>query len=237
MANRRTGIGFDQLVLLTPDDGGADVHMRIWNADGSEVAACGNATRCVVRLLTDESDKQDVTIRTAAGLLTGSIDSDHGYSVNMGPANLEAADIPLSKALDTLTLPISEGPLSNPAAVNMGNPHMVFFVENSAAIDLPSLGPDLEHHPLFPERANVSIAEVINRHHLHLKVWERGAGITLACGTAACASVVAAARRGLTDRAVRVTLDGGDLFIDWLADGTVLMTGPATLSYRGQVTL
>lgn len=234
VANRRHGIGCDQLIVMHNSET-ADIRMEIWNADGTHAGACGNATRCVGQILLTETNKNLVEIETVAGLLTAEAD-DALISVNMGKANLEWQAIPLAHAMSTDTLDYQKGPLSAPGCVNMGNPHVVFFVDDAQAVDLERWGPEIENDPLFPERVNVSVAS-IDKGRLRQRVWERGAGITEACGSGACAALVAANRRGLTGRSATVTLDGGDLHIEWLDDGTVQMTGPASLSFSGEVTL
>jgi diaminopimelate epimerase len=239
LAHRHTGIGCDQVIEIEEpgDRAEADIFMRIWNADGSEVDACGNATRCVASLLMAEGARQSLTIATGAGLLAAEAKADGLVAVDMGKPRLDWRDVPLSQAgsqaEDTLHLDLSEGPLSDPVAVSMGNPHCVFFVADAEAIDIERHGPLLEHHPLFPERANIGVAQVIDRGTIRLRVWERGAGLTLACGTGACAAAVAAARRGLTGRSVEMRLDGGILNIDWRENDHVTMTGPAAVSYTG----
>ncbi len=236
IGHRRTGVGYDQLLILEPptrDD--ADVFMRIRNADGSEAEACGNGTRCVASLVMDEIGRDTITVETIAGLLNTNRDDVGLVSVNMGPANLDWKAIPLASEADTLNVDIGAGPLSGGVAVNIGNPHVVFFVENAEEINLPAVGPVLEHHLMLPERANIEIVHVIGPDHLRMRVWERSAGITMACGSGACAAAVAAHRRGLTGRKVTVYLDGGRLLIEWLDDNTVLMTGPVAVSYRGHL--
>lgn len=234
LANRRRGIGCDQLIILRNSDV-CDVFMEIWNADGSRIGACGNATRCVGCLILTETGQDKVSIETDAGLLSA-IANGSLISVNMGPASVEWSSIPLSRDVDTNHVFYEMGPLADPSCVNMGNPHAVFFVEDPMAIDLETWGSKIEHDPLFPERTNVSVVTVTNG-VIRQRVWERGAGITEACGTAACASVVAASRRGLVDRKATVQLDGGDLEVEWLEDDTVQMTGPATHVYAGEVTI
>jgi diaminopimelate epimerase len=235
IADRRRGIGCDQLIVLEPaQTKGADVFMRIRNADGSESGACGNATRCVGRLLFEETGRTDVVIETTAGLLGAHVAGPE-ITIDMGVARTGWADIPLARETDTLHMGIAEGPLSDPVGVNVGNPHAVFFVTDAAAIPLAEIGPRLEHHPLFPERANIEAVEVLSRDRLRVRVWERGAGLTLACGTGACAAVIAAARRGLAERKAVAVLDGGELAIEWRADGHVIMTGPAAESFRGHI--
>jgi diaminopimelate epimerase len=235
LADRHTGIGCDQVIEIEEpgDPAEADIFMRIWNADGSEVDACGNATRCIASLLMAENSRESLTIATGAGLLGAEARADGLVAVDMGKPRLDWQDIPLSQAEDTLHLDLSEGPLSDPVAVSMGNPHCVFFVADAEAIEIERHGPVLEHHPLFPKRANIGIAQVIDRSTIRLRVWERGAGLTLACGTGACAAAIAAARRGLTDHVVEMRLDGGVLNIDWRDDDHVMMTGPAEISYTG----
>lgn len=231
LANRHTGIGCDQVILLEPPTpaagGSADFRMRIFNADGSEVEACGNATRAVGLL-----HGRPARIETLAGLLEAT-PTDDGIAVDMGEPRFGWEQIPLAWAMDTLTMPVGWEDLAGPAAVNVGNPHAIFFVPDCDAVDLARLGPLIETDPLFPERVNVNVATVESRSAIRLRVWERGAGLTLACGTGACATAIAAMRRGLTERTVRVTLPGGPLTIAWGADNHILMTGPATESFRG----
>jgi diaminopimelate epimerase len=236
IADRHRGVGCDQLILLErPRDPKAALFMRILNSDASPSGACGNATRCVAWLLSRETGEVESVIETEAGLLKGHVASAERVTVDMGPARLGWAEIPLSQERDTLDLGIAEGPLSNPVGVNMGNPHAVFFVESGIeALPLAQLGPRLEHHPLFPERANIGVAEVVGPNQLRLRVWERGAGLTLACGSGACAAAVAAVRRGLTGRKLELILDGGRLEMEWrAADGHVLMTGPIAQVFEG----
>ncbi len=232
IADRRRGIGCDQLILLEETSKGADLKMRIRNADGGEVEACGNATRCIGKLVMDENGSDHASIETIGGILTAT-KAPAGITVDMGPAYLDWQDIPLSGETDTLSLDMSEGPMQDPVAVGMGNPHAVFFVNDTTAIDLETVGPILEHHALYPNRTNVEAAEIVSRNHIRLRVWERGVGITEACGTGACATLVAAARRDLTERKAIVELDGGSLEIEWRDDNHVLMTGPTEMSYTG----
>ena len=232
IGDRRRGVGFDQLLLIEPSDQ-ADVFMRVYNPDGSEAGACGNGTRCVARLMMEEHGLNRVMIETRAGVLEAA-PGLRGYTVKMGKPGLGWDEIPLAKPMDTLFLDIEAGPLSRPTAVSMGNPHAVFFVDDADAIDLETLGPELERHPLFPERANIGVASVIDRETIRLRVFERGAGITNACGSGACAAVVAAIRRDLVGQTGSVRLDGGRLHITWGEDGQVAMTGPATHSFKGR---
>jgi diaminopimelate epimerase len=239
IADRRRGVGCDQLIILEPArQSAADLYMQIRNPDGSESQACGNATRCVAARVMRELGRDSLVIQTVAGLLMAdSLKDGAEIAVDMGPVRLDWPDIPLAEACDTLHLPVALGPLSDPVGVNVGNPHAVFFVSDVAAIDLAHLGPQLEHHPLFPERANIEIVQVLADGNLRMRVWERGAGITQACGTGACATLVAAARRGLTGRSADVVLDGGRLNIAWLQNDHVRMTGGWTHSFDGEIDL
>jgi len=240
LADRKRGIGFDQLILIEKGRSGEDAFLRIYNADGGEIAACGNATRCVARLLFEESGKALATLATSAGPLVARPGDDGLVTVDMGAPKFDWQDIPLAERMDTRTLELQVGPIDDPilrqpSAVSMGNPHCIFFVDRVAGYDLARIGPMVEHHPLFPERANVSLAEIRSRNDVRLRVWERGVGLTEACGTAACALVAAGARRGLLERSVEVELDGGALHIEWrAADNHILMTGPAALSFEGE---
>ena len=236
IADRKTGVGCDQFIVVEPaQDPRAAAFMRIRNADGSEVSACGNASRCVGWLLLEETGGDRIVFETAAGLLEASRAGEGLITVDMGPARLEWTAIPLAQPLDTLHLPIEQGGVSDPVAVNMGNPHCVFFVPDAEAVPVAEIGPGLEHHPLFPERTNVEFASVESPTRIRMRVWERGVGITRACGTGACATLVAAARRGLTGRTAHVVLDGGTLTITWRDDGHVLMTGPVAVSFTGRL--
>ena len=236
IANRHEGVGCDQLVVLRPAGlgSGADVFMHLRNGDGGEIAACGNATRCVAALLMAETGRRDATVETRAGFLHAHDAGDGRISVDMGAPGLDWSDIPLAYEQDTLALDVARGALHTPIGVSMGNPHAVFFVSDAEQVPLAELGPPLEHDPVFPERANISVATRRDARHLRLRVWERGAGITRACGTAACAATVAAARRGLGERRMTVSLDGGDLAIEWReSDGHVIMAGPVAESFTG----
>jgi diaminopimelate epimerase len=237
IADRRRGIGCDQIIVLEAGQTGAeDAFMRIRNADGSASAACGNATRCIGGFLMDETGKSRVVIGSEAGDLFADRAAGKDVTIDFGPARLGWRDVPLAREMDTLHLPLSLGPVSDPASCSMGNPHATFFVPDVSAIDLAALGPKLEFDPLFPERANIGFAQVIARDRIRLRVWERGAGITQACGTGACASLVNANRRGLADRKARVELDGGTLTIERReTDEHVLMTGAVAISFRGVI--
>lgn len=236
--------GCDQIiVMLDPpiQDGTADVYMDIWNNNGGHVDACGNATRCVGWLLMQGSKADAINIQTAAGLLKSSRAGDLQIAVDMGAPKLDWEDIPLAEVMHTHHIDLKVGPmddpvLSNPGAVSMGNPHCVFFVDDVMATDIERLGPMLEFHPLFPEQANIGFAQILSGDHIRLRVWERGAGLTLACGTGACAAVVAAFRQKRTGRNVRVDVDGGTLQIEWRqSDGHVIMTGPVELESEGEL--
>ncbi len=234
IADRHTGIGCDQLLLLEPPrDARAQVFMRILNPDGSAAEACGNGTRCVASLVAAETGRRTVAIETVAGLLPATIDEAGLATVDMGAPRLGWREIPLARAMDTLHVDLARGSLADPACTNMGNPHATFFVADAEAVDLGALGPELEHDPLFPERANIGVATVIDRQTIRFRVWERGVGITRACGSGACAALVAAQRRGLVGERATVRLDGGELDVTWRGVGSVLMAGPATLSFEG----
>lgn len=228
IADRRKGVGCDQLIVLENcNTADADFRMRIFNSDGGEVESCGNAARAVALL-----HGSPARVLTDGGVIALE-PSANGASVDMGVPRFEWDAIPLAYAMDTLAMPVAWEELENPAAVNVGNPHVIFFVEDCDAIDLARLGPEIEHDPLFPERINVNVATVESRTRIRLRVWERGAGLTRACGTGACATAIAAMRRGLAQREVEVTLPGGALSIAWSDDDRILMSGPATESFRG----
>ncbi|MBL8567232.1 MAG: diaminopimelate epimerase [Hyphomicrobiaceae bacterium] len=240
LADRAVGIGCDQVIVLEPSPD-ADVRMRILNADGSEVSACGNATRCVAWLLADETGRRHVTIDTDAGSLAADVGDIETITVDMGRPRFGWQDIPLSEPFhDTRQIELQAGPidkpvLHSPSVVNVGNPHAVFWVDDVDSIDLGRIGPLLENHPIFPERANISIAQVTSPTSMRLRTWERGAGLTRACGTAACAAAVCAMRKRLTERKVSVTLPGGVLVIEWTPEDRIMMTGPAELEFKGQL--
>jgi diaminopimelate epimerase len=241
IADRRLGVGCDQLIVLEPPtDREADVFMRIYNPDGGEAGACGNATRCVASVVMDERRTDHVTVQTIAGLLDSQKTGvgSNGLpviTVDMGLARLDWRDIPVREACDTNHLPVGLGPLQDPVGTNMGNPHATFFVDDAGTIPLAELGPKLEHDRFFPERANIGVAQLLGEGRLRLRVWERGAGITLACGSGACAAVVAASRRGLVQRRADVVLEGGTLTIEWLRDDHVLMTGGIAVAFKGEL--
>lgn len=231
VGDRHRGVGFDQLAVIL-DAADAAARLVFYNADGSLSAACGNATRCIARHLMDETGAQEVVVVTERGRLACRDAGDGLTAVNMGQPLTGWRDVPLAEAADTLHLPID----GDPVATGMGNPHCTFFVDDAEAVDLAARGPEIEHHPLFPQRTNVQFASLVGPDHLRMRVWERGTGITLASGSSSCAVAVAAARRGLTGRTVTITLDGGDIFIDWREDG-VWMTGPTAHVFDGVLDL
>ena len=226
IADRHSGIGCDQLIVLRPSSH-ADVRMQIFNADGSEVEACGNAARCVAKLIGDKT-----RIETGGGVIFGNATAD-GAIVDMGEPRFDWQAIPLAYAMDTLNMPVGWEDLQNPAAVNVGNPHVIFFVDDSAAVELDRLGPMIEVDPLFPEKVNVNTAHIKDG-VIHLRVWERGVGLTRACGTGACATAVAAIRRGLVSSPVQVNLPGGALTISWKDGETIEMQGPTNYVFAGE---
>jgi diaminopimelate epimerase len=229
LADRRTGIGCDQLILLEPSDQ-ADVRMRIWNPDGGEVESCGNAARCVATLIGGDS-----RIETRGGILDACGASD-AATIDMGRPRFDWDEIPLAYPMDTSAMPVAWEELKAPFAVNVGNPHLVFFVDDVAAVDLARLGPAIEGDPLFPSRINVGVAAA-HADGIDLRVWERGAGLTLACGTGACASAVAAIRRKLAKSPVEVRLAGGALIVEWREGATIRMSGPAARVFEGEIEL
>jgi len=242
ISDRANGIGCDQLIVMEPDTvEGVDVFMRIYNAEGGEVDACGNATRCIAALVAEETGKSAITIRTNAGILATRTDGEM-VTADMGVPRFGWEQIPLAEPFsDTTGIELQIGPidapiLHTPSVVNVGNPHAIFWVKDLDAHDLAKFGPLLENHPIFPERANITLAQVISDDRIKVKVWERGAGLTLACGTAACATAVAAARKGLTGRKVTIELPGGPLDIEWrVSDDHILMTGPWMLDGQGLI--
>lgn len=227
LGDRHRGVGFDQLAEIR-DSAEADIGLDFWNADGSIAGACGNATRCVADLVMAETGRATLSIRTLRGILHARRLEGGRVAVNMGHPQLEWSEVPLARATETLHLPMA----GDPAAVGMGNPHCVFFVPDAGAVDLASVGPAIEHDPLFPERTNVEFATLTGPDRLRMRVWERGTGITLACGSGACATAVAAHRRGLTGRKVTIDVDGGTLEADWREDG-VWLTGPVARVFDG----
>ena len=241
IANRSTGIGCDQLIMIEPSTS-ADVAMRIWNNEGFEVESCGNASRCIADLLFNETKRKRITIDTKGGFLVAERNGSGLVTVDMGVPRFGWKDIPLSQPFhDTRHIELQVGPIEaplihSPSVVNVGNPHCIFWVKDLDVVNLAKVGPMLDFHPLFPERANISLARVETRGHLSLKVWERGAGLTRACGTAACAALAAGVRVKLVDRQCRVSLPGGDLMMEWrAADDHILMTGPVAYEFEGTI--
>lgn len=242
LALATTGIGFDQLmVLMPPRNPMADVYTEIWNADGSKVAACGNGSRCVAWYVMRELNRDNLVIETEAGLLGTSSVGLNRISVDMGEPILDWEHIPMSERMDSIRIELQVGPIDDPilhgpGVVSMGNPHCVFFVQDAELAPVEAVGPMIEYHPLFPERTNVGFAEIVARDHIRLRVWERGAGLTKACGTGACAALVAAVRRRLCDRCATVQVDGGLLQIEWReSDNHVIMTGAVALESEGNL--
>jgi diaminopimelate epimerase len=231
LSHRQTGIGCDQLIVMEPSTR-ADVFMRIYNADGSQVSACGNASRCVAEL----AGRTHTSIETQAGVLEAHVEGKIP-TVDMGEPKFGWQDIPLAMAMDTHHMPVGWDLLGDPIAVNVGNPHVIFFVPDVRKVDLERQGPLIERDHLFPERVNVNVAQIVGRQEIHLRVWERGAGLTLACGTGACATTVAAVRRKLTERRVMVHLPGGVLTIEYTEQGRILMGGPVATAFTGSVDL
>jgi len=229
IADRNRGVGFDQLAVILPSD--VDAHLDFYNSDGSKSAACGNATRCIARFLMNETDKSTLDLKTDRGILRAVDQGDGITAVNMGHPMFEWNEIPLAYECDTLSLPID----GTPTATGMGNPHCTFFVDDAEQVNLMSDGRKIEHHALFPERTNVQFASLVAKDHLRMRVWERGVGVTLASGSSSCATAVAAARRGLTSRSVKIDLDGGPIQIDWCDDG-VWMAGPTAHVFDGVFT-
>jgi diaminopimelate epimerase len=239
LADRKGGVGCDQIIAIEPSSR-ADAFMRIWNADGGEVAACGNGARCVGWLVMEAAGRDAARLETAERILEVRRAGACAVTVDMGPPGLSWRDIPLAEEMDTRGIELQVGPanapvLHTPGCVSFGNPHVVFFVADAAAAPVEAVGPMIEHHALFPDRANVGFAQIVAGDRIRLRVWERGVGVTRACGTAACAAVVAAHRRGLAGRRVTVEVDGGELLVEWrTSDGHVLMTGPVAVEYAGR---
>ena len=238
IADRAAGIGCDQLIAIEPGEG-VDARVRFWNSDGEEVGACGNGTRCVGWLLMQSSGKDHAVMESRAGLLVAKRVDERLVGVDMGKPGLDWREIPLAAEHDTRALDVAlfDDPAlaSPPGCVSMGNPHVVFFVPDIATAPVETAGPAIERHPLFPEGVNVGFAQVLGRDRIRLRVWERGAGLTKACGTGACAALVAAGRRDLTGRSATVIVDGGELLIEWRDDDHVVMTGPAAVDFAGEL--
>ncbi|HEX3755568.1 MAG TPA: diaminopimelate epimerase [Rhizomicrobium sp.] len=238
LADRHFGIGCDTVVVIGPGGAIADASLLFYNADGGETESCGNATRCAARFLMDERGLARVKLSSRGGMLACRDAGDGLVAVDMGMPKLDWKEIPLAEAVDTKEFALTiEGVRVNASAVSVGNPHCVLFVPDAAGAPVAALGPRIEKLPLFPSRVNVEFAQVLDSGRIRMRVWERGVGITLACGTGACATAVAAARRGLTERKVELVLDGGSLTIDWLADDHVWMTGPVEMPFQGDLDL
>jgi len=236
IGDRHRGVGFDQLVTLERVQD-ADLFIRFHNRDGSEAGACGNGTRCAASLVLDELGRDRITIRTIAGMLSAERMPDGTVRVDMGAPRLGWQEVPLARAMDTLHVPLAADGVSDAACCSMGNPHATFFVADLDALDIPRIGPALEHDPLLPDRANIGFVQVLARDHIRLTVWERGAGLTLACGSGACAALVNARRRGLVEARCTVTMPGGDLVLEQHEDGHVLMSGPVATAFTGLLQL
>jgi diaminopimelate epimerase len=242
LCDRHFGIGGDGVIFALPGQNGTDYTMRIYNSDGSEPEMCGNGIRCMARFIADlegSSAKESYTIHTLAGLITPKLNADGQVTVDMGKPRLTAAEIPTTLGAEqVVNLPLEvAGQTWQVTCVSMGNPHCITFVDDVQAIDLEKIGPLFEHHTVFPQRTNTEFIEVVRPDYLKMRVWERGAGITLACGTGACASLVAAVLNGKSDRKATIELPGGPLLIEWAADDRIFMTGPADRVFAGNVTL
>jgi diaminopimelate epimerase len=234
ISDRNRGVGCDQFIILSePKSPDTDVFADLYNNDGFDCGACGNATRCIASIMINETGKEEIVIETNQGILKGWKAENGMIRVNMGQPRINWDEIPLAKEVDTLHVPVSNDEYSNPTCVSMGNPHAVFLVDDANAVDVAKNGSYFETHEMFPEKTNVEFVSVINRNKLRMRVWERASGITQACGTGACASLVAAARLGVTDKNAEVVLDGGSLFIEWADSGDILMTGAVATSFTG----
>jgi diaminopimelate epimerase len=236
MSNRHTGIGFDQLLTIKQAKKGGHAYIEIYNANGQEVASCGNGIRCVASLIMKELNINEVSLETLGSTAQAKHAENDQISVNMGQPKLKWSEIPLKAKNNTTEVNLVIDNLPKPVAVNMGNPHIIFFVDNVNDIEIMKLGPIIENHPLFPEKTNVEFAEVLDRMNVRMQVWERGSGRTMACGTGACAVGVASILRGLTEHKVKIELDGGYLFIEWNDKKDVIMTGPTSVVFTGLMT-
>jgi diaminopimelate epimerase len=236
ITDRHRGVGCDQILIIEPPKTPAGTaFMRIRNADGSEAEACGNGARCVAALLMEQNKTDRIVLETLGGPISAERAGDQRIAVDMGEPHLGWREIPLAKECDTLHVPLSLGPLNDPVATSMGNPHATFFVPDLGAIDIATLGAKLEYDPMFPARANIGVAQIASPKRIRVRIWERGDGLTLACGSGACATLVAAARRGLTERRAEIVADGGTLEIEWRQDNHVIMTGAVATSFRGTI--
>ena len=234
IADRHMGVGCDQVVLIEPPANGADIRFRFHNADGSEAGACGNGTRCAAAIVMRDQERRDLSIETITAVLQADMESSGRVIVDMGPARTDWHEIPLSRDVDTLHLPLEMDGLPRPVGVGMGNPHCVFIVEDAEAIDIERIGPAVEHNALFPDRTNVEFLMRLVDGRWRMRVWERGVGVTMACGSGVCAAVVAASRRGLLDaRQAEFVVDGGVLSAAWHENGHVFLSGPVATSFTG----
>ncbi len=235
ICNRYRGVGCDQLLILRESNSEADVNMLIFNADGTEAEACGNGLRCVASYVMDLLDNQHVVIETSSGLLPAWRQLNGDIRVSMGIPKFDWDTIPLAEECDPLAAPISCGALKSPTCINIGNPHAVFFVDDADSIDLIELGPELEVHPMFPKRSNIEVVSILDKNTIRMRVWERGVGVTAACGSGACAAMVAANIRGLIGSSARIRLDGGILGVEWEKNGAVFLSGPIATSFSGVI--
>jgi diaminopimelate epimerase len=236
ITDRHRGVGCDQILIIEPAKTATGAaFMRIRNADGGEAEACGNGARCVAALLMEQNKTDRIVLETLGGLVVADRAGDHRIAVDMGEPHLGWREIPLAKDCDTLHVPLSVGQLRDPVCTSMGNPHATFFVPDIGAIDIATLGPTLENDPIFPARANIGVAQIASPKRIRVRIWERGDGLTLACGSGACATLVAAVCRGLTERRAEIVADGGALEIEWRPDNHVIMTGAVATSFRGTI--
>ena len=235
IADRKTGVGFDQLLIIQPPEKSNGVFMSVYNSDGQRVETCGNGARCIAKILMDDLNSDEIIIETLAGPIRAFKHQDGMITINLGKIKNGWKDIPLRKKLDTLNLDLGIKNLPHGVAVNVGNPHVVFFVKDLEDIDLTEIGPKVSSNKIFTNGANVEFAQLLSKDHIRMRVWERGAGITKACGTGACATLFASAKKGLSKKHARVSLDGGDLFIELTENDEVKMTGPAEYSFTGLI--
>lgn len=233
IADRKAGIGFDQLLIIQPSKKSNGVFMSVYNSSGDRVETCGNGARCIAKVIMDDLNIDEIVIETLAGPIEAIRQQEDLITVNLGKFKTSWKEIPLEQELDTLNLDLGIEDLPSGVAVNVGNPHIVFFISNLDNIDLNKIGPKVSSHKIFSEGVNVEFAQLLSKDHIRMRVWERGVGITKACGTGACATLVAAVKKGLSQNFARVTLDGGDLFVELTANDEVKLTGPANNSFSG----
>ena len=233
IADRKTGVGFDQLLIIQPPKKSNGVFMSVYNSDGNRVETCGNGARCIAKVVMNDLNTNEIIIDTLAGPIKASKHQNGQITVNLGKIKYSWKDIPMSRKLDTLNLDFGIKDLPHGIAVNVGNPHVVFFVKDVENIDLTEVGPKVSSDKIFPDGANVEFAQLLSKDHIRMRVWERGVGVTKACGTGACATLVASAKKGLSKNYARVSLDGGDLFVELSKNDEVKMTGPAEYSFTG----